>query len=610
MPVTINHAKTNNIPDPTQAELDAQIALGNYPIGTTLADIALASDWNNNHVVTGGEALTRTNDTNVTLTLGGTPATALLQATSITVGWSGTLAETRGGTGQGTYAQGDILYSPATNTLAKLAKDTNATRYLSNTGTSNNPAWAQVNLANGVTGDLPFSNIAQLAANSVFANPTTATADGQAVTISANNILGRITGGNVGGTPVGFGLSFDATSLRINLAETKFGWLGDHTFLDNNFRLNNPAATFQYYFRTSAISAARDVTLPVLASNDTFVFEAHTQSMSNKTITASTINSTQIGNTTPAAANFGSTTNYWSFNSSGVMTPVGTALYGVPLDYYAFIANGTAAGLFFRAFTGVTGYAFFDLFGGDIASIDVAGTESFIHSVYGFSTGVGTPAQLTANTNNYALLATPGGIERISSNADINITGIGAPVNAGRGAIKTLRNIGSFNITLTHADTASLAANRFDCPSALPFVIPPGGNVDIYYDYTSALWIVKSDANSTAGTYTPTLTNVTNLAASTAYQCQFMRIGNTVTVSGRVDVDPTAIGATALGISLPIASNFGATEDCAGTAFASGIAGQGAAIRGDAANNRAEMAWVTGDITNQPMYFTFTYQVI
>jgi len=44
-------------------------------------------------------ALTRTNDTNVTLTLGGSPTTALLNAASITVGWSGTLAPSRGGTG-------------------------------------------------------------------------------------------------------------------------------------------------------------------------------------------------------------------------------------------------------------------------------------------------------------------------------------------------------------------------------------------------------------------------------------------------------------------------------------------------------------------------------
>jgi hypothetical protein len=40
-------------------------------------------------------ALTKADDTNITLTLGGTPATALLQATSITAGWTGTLADAR-----------------------------------------------------------------------------------------------------------------------------------------------------------------------------------------------------------------------------------------------------------------------------------------------------------------------------------------------------------------------------------------------------------------------------------------------------------------------------------------------------------------------------------
>jgi len=44
-------------------------------------------------------ALTKTDDTNVTITLGGTPATALLRATSLTLGWTGTLSGTRGGTG-------------------------------------------------------------------------------------------------------------------------------------------------------------------------------------------------------------------------------------------------------------------------------------------------------------------------------------------------------------------------------------------------------------------------------------------------------------------------------------------------------------------------------
>jgi hypothetical protein len=56
--------------------------------------------------------------------------------------------------------QGDVLYATGTDAWGKLAKSTSATRYLSNTGTSNNPAWAQVSLVTGVTGDLPVTNLA------------------------------------------------------------------------------------------------------------------------------------------------------------------------------------------------------------------------------------------------------------------------------------------------------------------------------------------------------------------------------------------------------------------------------------------------------------------
>jgi hypothetical protein len=54
--------------------------------------------------ITGGQALTKTDDTNVTVTLGGSPTTALLAAASITLGWSGTLSIARGGTAAGTAA--------------------------------------------------------------------------------------------------------------------------------------------------------------------------------------------------------------------------------------------------------------------------------------------------------------------------------------------------------------------------------------------------------------------------------------------------------------------------------------------------------------------------
>lgn len=107
----------------------------------------------------------------ITSTGGNTPvididATYVGQTSITTLGtistgtWNATtIGVTKGGTGLTTAAQGDLLYGSAANTYSALPKDTNATRYLSNTGTSNNPAWAQVNLANGVTGNLPVTNL-------------------------------------------------------------------------------------------------------------------------------------------------------------------------------------------------------------------------------------------------------------------------------------------------------------------------------------------------------------------------------------------------------------------------------------------------------------------
>jgi hypothetical protein len=67
--------------------------------------------------VTGGQALTRTNDTNVTLTLGGAPTTALLQAVSLTLGWAGQLAVSRGGTGVSTSTGSGSVVLSASPTL-------------------------------------------------------------------------------------------------------------------------------------------------------------------------------------------------------------------------------------------------------------------------------------------------------------------------------------------------------------------------------------------------------------------------------------------------------------------------------------------------------------
>lgn len=114
-------------------------------------------------------------------TLSGTTLAATVVTSSLTsVGtlatgvWQGTIVgPTYGGTGinNGSFThtlagslstpavvQGDLWYGSAAGVISALAKNASSTRYLSNTGASNGPAWAQVDLTSGVTGTLPIAN--------------------------------------------------------------------------------------------------------------------------------------------------------------------------------------------------------------------------------------------------------------------------------------------------------------------------------------------------------------------------------------------------------------------------------------------------------------------
>jgi hypothetical protein len=114
------------------------------------------------------------------------------------------------------------------------------------------------------------------------------------------------------------------------------------------------------------------------------------------------------------------------------------------------------------------------------------------------------------------------------------------------------------------------------------------------------------------GTYTPTVTNHANAAGSTAFACQYLRIGDTVTVSGKVNVDPTAAGPTLteVRLTLPFASTFAAAQQLGG-AGAAGAAGfnEACSIDGSTAN-RASLQFMATTLTNHSISFSFTYRIV
>lgn len=171
---TTNRTKTVRDADDTLLELG-----GSYtPTGTWNWTTATVT-WPTFNQNTTGSAGSVVNAVTFTNTGGGAAGTTFNGSTAVTIDYSTVGAPKADGTGaSGTWgisingnadtattatniaagAQGSVPYQSAAGTTAFLAKDTNATRYLANTGANNNPAWSQIDLSNGVTGTLPIAN--------------------------------------------------------------------------------------------------------------------------------------------------------------------------------------------------------------------------------------------------------------------------------------------------------------------------------------------------------------------------------------------------------------------------------------------------------------------
>ena len=60
-------------------------------------------------------------------------------------------------------------------------------------------------------------------------------------------------------------------------------------------QINDSSSDHQYVFASSELTANRTVTLPLLGSDDEFVFKSHTQTLTNKTLTSPTLITPVLG---------------------------------------------------------------------------------------------------------------------------------------------------------------------------------------------------------------------------------------------------------------------------------------------------------------------------
>jgi len=80
-------------------------------------------------------------------------------------------------------------------------------------------------------------------------------------------------------------------------------------------------------------------------------------------------------------------------------------------------------------------------------------------------------------------------VGRWDSPAAATVSGIAAITGTGM-ALKKLYNVGSYNITLQHENSGSLAANRLIIPGAVDLIVEPDDVVDMFYDSITTRWRV------------------------------------------------------------------------------------------------------------------------
>ena len=164
----------------------------------------------------------------------------------------------------------------------------------------------------------------------------------------------------------------------------------------------------------------------------------------------------------------------------------------------------------------------------------------------------------------------------------------------------TIINEGALSVGAATTSTSQIASNT----SGDGGVIIKVGSTDILSESVDTIAFALS-----TGIYSPSITEVTNIDTVIVYETQYLRIGNMVTVSGKIGLDATITGATEAAISVPIASDFSAEEQAGGTAASEVALATPVRIKADATNNRLSFVFTAATTTLDNYSFTVTYRI-
>lgn len=664
-------------------------------------------------------ALTKTDDTNVTLTLGGTPATSLIRAVSLTLGWSGTLAVGRGGSGASTLTgvligngtsaftavagtAGQFLRRNTANTAYEFrtlqggdiagseltfANDTNVTMSLS--GTPASALLQPVNITLGWTGQLSVSRGgtgASTLTGVLIGNGTSAVT---AITGTANQILRRNSGNTAyefwtanymtnpmtlegsiiyaatGGTPTE--LFANSTSTRKYLSQingTAPTWealpasvsgsgtinylakwtpsgtvLGNSQIYDNGLNVGIgmiPTYKLDIEGADLLVQRIRSTTntgaAVYLAQNDlSNQYEAGIFGSTRTAVGAVASGNAYTGSSTQAFVVFGNLIKFATGSSIteqmrltnagdfgiGTQTP-NTKLHttgSLTVNDNIYLQRGSGS-LFLPVmnFWNGTGTP---LSGtkGDILAIGNTGGDAVV-----FVTNASERARFTSAGYLGINKTVPVSHLDVAGNININsasyltwggaygtdIPTISGTSGSGSNGFLQFYPAGSTSgVKMALRRTGQLALPSYTSSSAFTGTSVATLAVDAAGDVIT----IAPQQTTASGTYTPTWTGLANVTSVTAFSCQYMRVGDTVTVSGWVTIDPVVDNTTtSLSFSLPINSDVSVVNRLNGTGVTQG-GGAAACLSGYGANF-GEFEVVPSLATAVNYSFIFTYRIV